>query len=260
MKTTIFGGILLCCAFFSYCLAQTPSPIPRVELGNEKYLAGERATSPEERQQLFNEALAIYLASAENHPSGMLLNNIGSIYFYLGDFGTAIGYYRRAAVLMPREALIQKNLRVALSCADVTQLQQERPLVDALGIRWCSPLERGSVALGAIAITLVFFSLNLWLPSFGFSWLWRAAACLTAALLVSLTWYALFVPPQAVVVKAAPLRASSEMAFTETAVTTVRPGEVVEVLGTDASHHWVRVKTASQTTGYLPGQDLCFTD
>jgi hypothetical protein len=139
-------------------------------------------------------------------------------------------------------------------------LQQERPLVDALGVRWCSPLERSCLSLGAVVLTLVFFSLNLWLPSFGFLWLWRTAAILTIAFLVSQAWYELIVSPQAVVVKAAPLRASSEIVFTEPAVTTVRPGEVVEVQGTDESRHWVRVKTASHTTGYLPGQDLCFIE
>jgi tetratricopeptide (TPR) repeat protein len=227
-------------------------------VATEKYLAGEQSTSPEEREKLFNEALAIYLASSKDHPSGMLLNNIGGVYFYLGEYGTAISYFRRAALLMPRNTVIQKNLRTAVVRADVALLQQERPLADALGFRWCSPLERAAFALGAIAITFIFFTLDLWLPSFGFLWLWRVAATLTLALLFAYVWYALFIPQQAVVIQAVPLRASSETVFTEAALTTVRPGEVVEVLGTDASHHWVRVRTALATTGYLPGQDLCF--
>ncbi len=260
MKNMTLGAAVFWCAFFSCCWAADSSPVPRVELGNEKYLAAERATTPEERQQLFNEALAIYLSYSKENPSGMLLNNIGSVYFYLGDFGTAIGYFRRAEVQMPRDAVILKNLHVALLRADVINLQQERPLVDALGGRWCSPLERSGLSLGAIAITLVFFSLNLWLPSFGFLWLWRIIAMLTIALLMSQAWYGLVVSPQAVVVSAAPLRASSENVFSEPSVTTVRPGEVVEVQGTDESRHWVRVKTASHTTGYLPGQDLCFIE
>jgi tetratricopeptide (TPR) repeat protein len=259
MKTAILHSLLFFLSFSSFALAEA-SAIPRIEAATEKYLAGERAASTEERQELFNEALSIYLVYAKGHPSGMLLNNIGNIYFYLGDFGMAISYYRRAAMLMPRDSIIQKNLCIALSRADVTSLQQERPLSDALGLRWCSPLERSSFAIGSIAITLVFFSLNLWLPSFGFLWLWRTSAILTLAFLTALVWYALIVSPQAVVVKAAPLRASSEASFTQPAVTTVRPGEVVEVIGTDESHQWVRVKTASQATGFLPGQDLCFIE
>jgi tetratricopeptide (TPR) repeat protein len=261
-KTVLVTGVL--CLALSFCLfatpMTTPSRSPRVEEGTEKYLEGEKAGTPEERQKLFNEALSIYLAYAKDHPSGMLLNNIGNVYFYLGDLGTAICYYRRATVLMPRDSIIQKNLRVALAQADVTHLQQPRPLFDALALRWCSPFERAALSIGLIASTFIFFTLNLWLPSLGFLWLWRASAILTLALLWALVWYALFVSPQAVVIKAAPLRASSDTSFSGPSVTTVIPGEVVEVLDTDASHHWARVKTASQTTGYLPGQDLCFIE
>ncbi len=252
MKTAMMVLALLC----SCCEAS--SPLSRIEMGQEAYAAAEQAKTTEERQRLLNDALAIYLAHAKDHPSGMLLTNIGNIYFSLGDFGMAICYYRRAAMLMPRNPLIQKNLQAAISRADVAHLQQERPFADAVGLRWCSPLERTAFAIGAIAVTLVVFSLNLWLPGFGFSWLWRIAASITALLLSALVWYALFIPPQAVIIKATPLRASSETAFTEPSLTTMRPGEVVEVLGGDAQLQWVRVKTAAQTTGYLPGHDLCF--
>ena len=257
MKIAILSGVLLTSILACFVLA-SPAEAPRLEMASEKYIAAERSTTPEEREQLFNESLTIYLSYAKEHPSGMLLNNIGNIYFYLGDFGLAISYYRRAAVLMPRDSVIQKNLHLVLDRAGVASLQQERPLSDALGFRWCSPLERVALGMGAIAMTLVFFSLNLWLRSFGFSWLWRISAIVTVAFLGACAWYDLVVPQQAVVVKAAPLRASSDAPFTEPAVTTVRPGETVEVLGTDASRHWIRVRTASKATGYLPGQDLCF--
>jgi hypothetical protein len=252
MKTAILQGVLFCLVLSSPALAIS-SEVPQIESATEKYLAAER-------DHLFNDALVVYLSYARNNPSGMLLNNIGNIYFYLGDFGMAISYYRRAIVLMPREAIIQKNLTTALSRADTASLQQERPLADALGLRWCSPLERTAFAIGAIAITLVFFSLNLWLPSGGFCWLWRVFALLTGSLLGALIWHALLIPQQAVVVKAAPLRASSEMVSAESLETTALPGEVVEVLEADAGHHWIRVKMASQATGYLPGEDLCFIE
>lgn len=240
------------------CFGEDSAPLPSIETAQEHYMAGVRATTPEGRAQHFNDALAIYLPYLKRDPSGMVLNNVGNIYFSLGDFGTAVCYYRRAATLMPRDDRVRNNLRLALSRAEI--VQQERPLADVLGLRWCSPLERTGLIIGAIAVTLVFFSLNLWLPGFGFFWLWRVSAALTGAVLAALMWYVLFIPPQAVVVRAAPLRASSETAFTEPSVTTVRPGEVVDVLGTAEQREWVRVRTASQVTGYLPGQNLCFIE
>jgi hypothetical protein len=231
---------------------------PCVESGTEAYLAAQRTTVPEERQQLLNQALSIYLSSIPDHPSGKLLNNIGNIYFTQGNYGMAVCYYRRAAVQMPRDGAIQKNLKAAAARAGVSSLQQDRPLYDAIGLRWCSPLERDSLLLGGIVVSLVFFSLNLWLPAFGFQCLCRVCAFFTCSAVIALIWYALIVPPLAVIVKAAPVRPSSNETISEPAVTTVRPGEVVAVLGTEANHHLVKVKTASEATGYVLSQDLCF--
>ena len=134
MKITVLRMFFLYLSFV-FLTAAAWTEQPRVESATDAYLAALHTTVPEERQQLLNQALSIYLSSSPDHPSGKLLNNIGNIYFTLGNYGMAICYYRRAAAQMPRDGAIQKNLKAAVSRAGVASLQQDRPLYDAIGLR-----------------------------------------------------------------------------------------------------------------------------
>ena len=229
-----------------------------IEVAVQEQNAASSAFTPQEKQYLLNAALATYLEHAADSPSGMLLSNIGSVYFSLGELGTAIAYYHQAHALLPRNALIQQNLHTAIEQAGVAHLQQPKPITNLLGLQWCSPAERSALVVGAIAVTLVFFSLNLWFPSVSFLIAWRTAAICTALLLSSLIWYTLFVPQQAVVLHAAPLRPSPEAASTELGLPTVRAGEVVQVLAPGPHNDVLQVQTALETVGYIPRNDLCF--
>jgi hypothetical protein len=233
--------------------------LPSIEVAVQEQNAASSALSQKERQHLLNSALATYLEYAKDSPSGMLLNNIGSVYFSLGEFGTAIAYYRQALALLPRDVSIQQNLQIAATQAGVEHLQQDRAMTDLFGLRWCSPAERSIFIMGAIAFSFVFLSLHLWFPFVGFLWIGRIAATGTALLLSSLIWYTLFVPQQAIIVHATPLRTSLEAAPGEPSLPAIRAGEVVEVLESDALSDTTRVQTASEAIGYIPRGDICFS-
>jgi tetratricopeptide (TPR) repeat protein len=245
-------------SFFLLLAAVSLHSIQPIEVAVQEQNAASFTTSQQEKQHLLNSALGIYQEHAKDHPSGMLLSNMGSIYFSLGEFGTAIAYYHQAQALRPRDPSIQQNLRVAVSQAGVEHLQQERPLTDFLGFRWCSAVERSALALGAIAFTFIFYSLNLWLPLVGFRLIWRIAAICTLLLFCSLVWYNLFVPQQAVVLRATPLRPSVEASSEELGLPTIRAGEVVEVLESDTASGTTKVQTASEAIGYIPRDDIYF--
>ena len=246
------------CVLFVFLVTSSLQSLQPIEVAVQEQDAASSAPSQQEKQRLLNSALTIYLGYAKENPSGMLLNNIGSIYFSLGEYGTAVAYYHQAHALRPRDTIIQQNLRTAVSQAGVEHLQQERPLTDIFGLRWCSATERSALALGVIAFTFIFFSLNLWLPLAGFRLIWRTAAICTLLLLCSLVWYDLFVPQQAVVLRATPLRPSLEASATEPGLPTIRDGEVVEVLESEASSHDTRVQTAAEAIGYIPREDIYF--
>lgn len=231
--------------------------VSSLEEAMSNYTKAEQSEKADERKELFNKALATFLSI--DNPSGQLLCNIGNIYFYLGDDGTSIAYYRMAERLIPNDPSLEKNLHIALETAEVSRLQIERPLEDFLGFRWISVFERRLLALGAIGITLVLFSFNVWFPRLGFCWPWRLFGGATALFLLLLWLYAFFVPARAVVIHASSLRVSSGFSSKET-VTTVRPGEMVEVLASASDKDWVRVRTSFGVTGYLPGKIVCFID
>jgi hypothetical protein len=240
--------LIFLCTLMTPLFSETPNIAP---LQSAMKAYDEAQKNPQDREKLLNEALKTYLTYETKNASPELLANVGDIYFYLGDFGMAIAYYRRAEYLLPRDPTIQKNLSLALHSANVTGLQIERPLADAAGLLFLSPYEKQLFLLGALSLTFILFSLNLWLPSFGFKRIFQLVSVLTSLLFIAVFWYSVFLPPRAVVVKACPLKMTSQVSSQNDVVTSVRPGEMVEIVTIDPSHVWVQVRTVTQSVGYI---------
>ncbi len=220
-----------------------------VQIGVEKYAAALREEKADKKSALLNEALKIFLDCEEDMPFGQLLYNIGNTYFHLNDLGLAIAYYRRAEVQLPRNPRVLKNLATALQQAEVEGRQIYAPLVDFLGVRWLSPFERGLVSIGLIVASLFFFSIYLWLPGYGFRWIWRISALITLFFILAIGLYALFVPLRAVVIKESPLRASMKKEAESLSI--LAPGEMVSVVSYHADNKLLEVRTSMDVKGYL---------
>lgn len=260
-KAVLLGKI--CKNFFIFVLTLIAQPLqaeaPSINHAMEKYAASSRVQEPAERQKLLNEALNLYLPYAERSPSALLLNNIGSVYFSLGEFGRAIALYRQAEALQPRDARIQANLAQAIEQAGVAHVQITRPIDHVLGVlRYLSRTERYAFALGGILLTFALFSLDLWLPGNGFRWPFRLASCATACLLLLLLAHYLLVPQRAVVLAATPVLSSC--VFDQEPLAVARPGEMVEVFLTSPEPTWVKVRTCSYVVGYAQSRDLFFIE
>ena len=226
-----------------------------LEQAVEIYAKAEASADHVERQTLFNEALKTFLLEAEAHPSGKLFHDIGNIYAYLGDYGCAIAFYRKAEQLIPRDPILHQNLEKVIDFAGVNGYQIEYPFIDSICLRQLSPLERELLLLGMAAFSLVLFSLNLWIPTTGFKWFSRFAIACTLLLILVIALYHFFMPPRAVVVKAAGLRITQ--VSPSAAKFALHPGEMVEVLGMEETQGLVRVRTATSVTGYLPKEVIC---
>jgi hypothetical protein len=205
---------------------------------------------------LFNEALSIYLSQEPKNPSGQYWYNIGNVFFYIGDYGRAIAMYRCAQLQLPRDPRVMHNLQLAIESAGVKNLQLDRPIADTAGLRWCSSFERSLFFLGLCGMTLVSFSLNVWLPSAGFRWIWKWFFVLTICWVGLIAWYDFCIPSRAVVVQAVSLQTSP--ADSEGGITTLSPGEMVEILSADPKNSWVRARTVFGITGYVSGSTLFF--
>jgi tetratricopeptide (TPR) repeat protein len=221
----------------------------------EKYQAAERSKLPTERSALFNEALTIYLPYTKKSPSAELLDNIGNIYFYLGDNGLAIAYYRHALALSPRNEIVKKNLSFVIENAHVYGSQITSPVIDLLAFRWCSAYERTSIVIGALTFCFILFSMNVWFPSFGFRGLFIMMTFLTTILLISLSLYAIFMPIKAVVIRQTELRTSILKEEGASSVV-LHPGEMVQILSYDPTQEWLRVQTVTGLPGYLSSNSL----
>jgi tetratricopeptide (TPR) repeat protein len=226
-----------------------------LEQAMDQYTQAEAATDKLKQQTLFNEAMKTFLEEAKTHPSGKLFYNIGNIYAYLGDYGSAIAFYRKAEKDIPRDPALKMNLNKVLELAGVAGYQIQYPVLDTLALRQFSPMERELLLLGLATFSLVLFSLNVWFSSGAFKWLSGVAIAVTLLLIIVLVSYHLFLPPRAVVVKATPLYITQ---LSSTAARfTLRPGEMVEVIDKGAQKGLIHIKTATSVTGYVPEEVIC---
>jgi hypothetical protein len=112
--------------------------------------------------------------------------------------------------------------------------------------------------LGIVLITLVVFSLDVWLPSFGFAIPWRIG--LVCALLYGgpLLLYSAFRAATAVVLRASPL--NSLPPHGSASGISVDPGQMLYVDSSDDLSGYVQVRTVSGVRGDLPREDLMFIE
>jgi len=223
-----------------------------LDIALEKYAAGVRAEDATEKSALLNEALQMFLTVEREKPSGELEYNIANTYFYLGDLGLAIAYYRHAQNYLPRDPRLQRNLQIALERAQVKDKQIEWPVRDLIGFRWCSPFERFLICLGVIIFTFVLFSLHIYFS--GFRVLWIISGTLTGIILFCITVFPLFFAERAVVLRVVPICTQPD----SKPETSLSAGEMVDVLGIE--DQYARIRTSDQRVGYVPKKKIMFVD
>ncbi|SCA64023.1 Uncharacterized protein SCG7086_BO_00040 [Chlamydiales bacterium SCGC AG-110-P3] len=107
-----FTTLLISCVVFVSSTLCADS-VSRAEAALQYYREGEVATNLDQRENAFNEALAIYGELAEEFPSGRVNFNLGNCYFQLGEYGWASLYYHRALKSLPRDEKVKQNLALA---------------------------------------------------------------------------------------------------------------------------------------------------
>lgn len=249
---SLFSRFLFVCLLFGFsgiCMGAS------LEEAFDKYSKAENSSDHATREALFNEALKTFLTEAATHPSGAIFYDIGNIYAYLGDYGLALAFYRKAECLIPRDRALQLRINKVVDLANVDGYQITYPVADAIGFRWLSPGERSLLLLGLATFSFVLFSLNLWFPFVGFKWVSRLSIGCTLLLLLLLGAYYFFIPPRAVVIQAQGLKLTP-MSSTESGFV-LHPGEMVELLDTPDKKGLIHVRTATSLMGYLPGEAIC---
>ncbi|MCC7212038.1 MAG: tetratricopeptide repeat protein [Candidatus Brocadia sp.] len=130
---------------------------------NEKYLQAMKliaSKSIPEADQKLKEATDLYeIALTGGFRNGQIYYNLGNTYYRRGELGKAIVNYRRAERLMPRNADINANLRLAKGSTKDKELSTEIPAVIKRIFFWLFFLNRNELSLVAISLYVVLMAI-----------------------------------------------------------------------------------------------------
>lgn len=114
--------------------------IKRFTDANRFYEAGEEATAAKSSTaafEQFEKAAKEYEAIlAAGYHNGQIFFNLGNVHYRLGKIGKAIANYRRAQLLLPRDADIASNLRQAKLLIQDKEIERRIPELVTLAFFW----------------------------------------------------------------------------------------------------------------------------
>ncbi|MDO8142384.1 MAG: hypothetical protein Q6358_12870, partial [Candidatus Brocadiales bacterium] len=144
---------------------------------NEKYLQAAKcitARNNQEAELKLKEAASQYetiLTHGFGH--GQIYYNLGNTYYRKGELGRAILNYRKAQRLIPRNADLNANLRLAKNSTEDKELPNEAPVVVRRIFFWFFLLNGNELILLAVSLYVVLMLLLFFLIVLKYSWLKR---------------------------------------------------------------------------------------
>lgn len=156
---------------------------------NEKHLQAAKlvaAKNNQEANQKLGEAASQYeaiLAGGFQH--GQIYYNLGNTYYRQGELGKAIANYRRAQRLLPRNADLEANLRLAKSSAEDTELSGETPVVIQRVFFWFFLLNHNELAILTITLYVILMVLLFLSIVFKYAWLKKFILGFSAGLFIA---------------------------------------------------------------------------
>lgn len=117
--------------------------------------------------------------------NGQVYYNLGNTYYRRGELGKAIVNYRRAARLIPRNADLDANLRLAKGATEDKELSTEIPVVVKRIFFWLFLLNRNELSIVVVslyvALMIVLFVSNIR----KYAWLRRVFIGFSSALFIA---------------------------------------------------------------------------
>lgn len=251
LLSIVLGGLA---ALFS--VAATREGDPRLSLANSSYVAGEGASNTYEREKQFNQALDLYLSlESEFNPiygDGKLYFNIGNTYFQLGQYPLAIYYYERAGALMPREKVVDLNIRASRDKLNLAAPKVHPLLHNVFFFHNETSLPERLQIFFALSLSLILcISLALWTDNV---WIRRGVFTTSFALAIvscSLVYTRYFAPLEGVLVQSVQLRRDAGAEYARINAETIPAGTVIEIIGINTDGKWIQVITSGGNVGYV---------
>ena len=223
--------------------------------GFVKYTEAEKTKNIETRKKAFNEALTAYLEIMPEHPSGVLLYDIGNCYYQLGEYGFSILYYYRAKNELPRDSKINHNLEIALRKTKQESESSTNPLDFLFFLhRKFSFYEKEMATLAFMLFAFAFASFFIWLRQSVFKTLAITSFFLMLVFTCSLLWISYFAPLQAVVIRPTQLLSGPGAQYAPVDAKPALTGMKVEVEEVVEKGSWLKVKFSSGEEGYISNE------
>lgn len=265
MKSSKISVICCCfCVFFGALFAevrvedkgllqQARTLFSTFEL-NEQSLNQEQSVAVSNMMQLL-------LKNIPQNPSGQYLTALGDGNYYLGNFGEALLFWRCAELRIPRSVGLEKRIQLVRAVLQMNRPLIERPVTDAIGLCFLPKSMRYMLLLVVWVFAFVFWTLWQWLHISSMRHVFVTLICIAVVLTSCVSWYEWVVPPRVVLLKQTELRGSLEPQMRgERTQYQLSTGEEGEALSFSPDKKWVRVRTGSNQSGYVPGTAVGFVE
>lgn len=222
--------------------------------------SGEKPLTVEQHAQVAH-MTSLLLQSIAQHPSGQYLTLLGDGNYYLGDFGRALYFWRCAELRFPHSVGLHQRIALVRTLLQLDRPWIERPIADTLGLTFLPMTMRFVLLLACMVVSLFLWLLWLIFKMKPFFHVFVIVTVSTIFLLLSVTWYEWVLPPRVIMLKSTELKGSfSPGAKQEIALYQMKTGEEAEVLSVSPDKSWLRIRTVTKQTGYVPGSTVGFVE
>ena len=156
---------------------------------NEKYLQAAKniaARNNQEAEIKLKEAVSQYeTILTDGFEHGQIFYNLGNTYYRMGELGRAILNYRKAQRLIPRNADLNANLRLAKNSTEDKELPNEIPLVIRRMFFWFFLLSVNELIVAAVSLYVVLMMLVFFLIILKYGWLKRFVIGFTVGVFIA---------------------------------------------------------------------------
>lgn len=195
------------------------------------------------------------------YPSGQYLALVGDGKYYLGDFGEALLFWRSAELRLPYDTGLQKRIVLVRHVLDMNSPLVQRPIADFIGLCFLPKTMKYVVLIASWFFAFFFWSIWQWFHFRPFQYLYVVVIGIALLLSSGVSWYEWVVPPRVVVLHHTVLRASlTPQVRGDHVEYEMSTGEEGEALSFTPDKKWVRIRTATYHTGYVPGSAVGFIE
>ena len=179
----LFGGVA-----FADALSKDEA-IKMFTAANEDHLQAVKLIAekklPEANKKLEEAALQYEIILSKGFRNGQIHYNLGNTYYRLGEVGKAILNYRKAQRLMPGNAEIDANLRLAKNSIEDKEAIHETPAVIQRIFFWFFLLNQNGLAVFSVLLYVMTMLLLIALVILKYRWLKRLIIGFTVGLLIA---------------------------------------------------------------------------